>query len=280
MKKIVQLLVYGLIMSCSFSKAQNSVLVWQSEKIIIDGDNSDWKDIPRYFNTDMGLYYDIRNDSANLYIVFCIPNLMLQMRLLQAGLHISFIIKTKPKIITGITFPKLSRDAVYLNDGVPNISDVAEKFLLENAPATLEGFVYSNGLIYSGYQDKKDVSFSINWNNSGEMIYEFQIPIREFYGENFHILEVKKNVLSLLAESEAFKKTTMPVEMPNNGEMENSPGGSMGTPGMGGPPGGGMGGPPNSMGGPPSGSGELNQSGNIKSSQKQLILKFILAGKE
>jgi len=270
MKKIVQLLVFGLIMSCTYSKAQNTVLAWQSEKIIIDGDNSDWKDIPRYYNANMGLSYDIRNDSANLYIVFDIPDLMLQMRLLQTGLNVSFKIKTKPKIITGITFPKLSRDTMNLNDGIPNISNVVKKFLLENAPATLEGFVYSNGLIYSGYQDKKIVSFSINWNALGEMIYELQIPIQEFYGDNFNFLEIKKNVLNLLAKSEAFTKQTMPMEMPNKGEMGGTPGG-----GMGGSPGG-MG----SMGGTPAGGREMSRSGNMQSSQEQLNLKLILAENE
>lgn len=273
MKKIAQLLVFGLIMSCLYCKAQNSVLDWQSEKLIIDGDNSDWKDIPRYYNTDMGLSFDIRNDSTNLYIVFRIPDVMLQMRLLHTGFHVSFKIKTKPKIITGITFPKLSRDVLNLNDGPPDISIVAEKFLLENAPATLEGFVYSNGLTYSGYQDKKMVSFSINWNALNEMIYEFQIPIREFYGDNFSFLEIKKNVISLLAESEAFTKPTMPVEISNNGGMEGPPGG------MGGPPGG-MGVSPGGMGRPPGGGGEMSRSGNMQLSLKQLILKFILAEKE
>jgi hypothetical protein len=276
MKKIVQLLVFGLIMSCTCSKAQNNVLVWQSGKIIIDGDNSDWKDIPRYYNTNMGISYDIRNDSDNLYIVFDIPDLMLQMQLMQTGFHVSFKIKTKPKIIAGITFPKLSRDALNLNVGISNRSTVVKKFLMENAPATLEGFVYTNGLIYSGYQDKKMVSFSINWNALGEMIYEFQIPIREFYGDNFNFLEIKKNVITLLAESDAFTKLTMPVEMPNKGGMGGSPGGKMG-----GSPGGGMGGSPGGgMGGSPGGGGEMSLSGNMQSSQKQLSQKFILAEKE
>jgi hypothetical protein len=291
MKKIVQLLVFGLIMSCTYSKAQNTALAWQSEKIIIDGNNSDWKNIPRYYNANMGLSYDIRNDSANLYVVFDIPDVMLQIRLLQTGFHVSFKIKTKPKIITGITFPKLSRDALNLNAGIPNISTVVKKFLMENEPAILEGFVYSNGLIYSGYQDKKMVSFSINWNALGEMIYEFQIPIREFYGDNFNFSEIKKNVLNLLAKSEAFTKQAVPVEMPNKGEMGSSPGGGMSSPpgggmgsplggGMSGSPGGGMGGSPGGMGGTPGGGRETSRSGNMQSSQKQLILMLILAEKE
>ena len=52
--------------------AQTSELKWQSSPIVIDGNEEDWDPTGgnlRFYDSKNQLFYDLRNDSVNLYIL-------------------------------------------------------------------------------------------------------------------------------------------------------------------------------------------------------------------
>ncbi|MBN2519106.1 MAG: hypothetical protein JXB17_01260 [Bacteroidales bacterium] len=278
MKKKLKLLAFSLMATFTCCQAANDTLRWQSEKITVDGYNSEWGSTLQYYDAETKLLYDMRNDSTNLYMTFETPDKMMQMKLMQVGFKISFKIKTKPKIVASIVFPKLPENAFKKEDiqtsNRPNSSFIKEKFLIYNDPATIEGFLYSFGSIFKENPNEDEILFSINWDNSDVMIYELKIPLREFYGDDFKFSEITQNDISLQAEIEALEETDMSGGMPRGDMKSSSPGGRM--PPSGGMHGGSMGGPPGGMNQPP-----RNNQKIMPLFQKQSFShKFNLSGKK
>jgi hypothetical protein len=84
-KIVLSLISAGLIISCACSdKSMEMPSRWSVGSVTIDGKSDDWHDIPLTYFQDSQVSLGLRNETENLYILFCFKN-QLWARLIQAG---------------------------------------------------------------------------------------------------------------------------------------------------------------------------------------------------
>ncbi len=246
MKRIIQLVALGVICFSMATFAQSSSK-WQNSPIIIDGDASDWETMPRFFNSDANVQYEIRNDARNLYVILKSTNKATQMQLLQAGFSVKFKLKNQSATKCDITFPapkmgnfpamerpNENKDRLMAKDARP------ERMMRDSA--TLDGFMYTNGIITEDNRDTEGICFAKSKGNRDQIVFEIQIPLREFFGNEFSLADITQTPLQLQVNINELSKGSM------NGKGGNMSGGMHGGMG-GGNMGGGHGGPGGGMGG-------------------------------
>ena len=110
-KKIILLsvlVVAALLTGCNSIGLQSS---WKDRKIVIDGNDEDWKD-QKYYIRDKNITVGVMNDERYLYLCFYPSNRKLSERLIKQGLTIWFNGDDKKKKDFGIKFPLGLKDGV------------------------------------------------------------------------------------------------------------------------------------------------------------------------
>lgn len=239
MKRFFQLTLVGVLSLFTSAFAQVSTAKWQSHPIIIDGDAKDWETAPCFTNSDSKINYEFRNDDRNLYLILKTTDENMQKQLLQAGFKLRFKVKAKQKITANIVFPvkkvitapqkaeigkKTDADQMQKPmDGVGQKMDPKNRIMPKEI-AVLDGFIFSKDTITSNKIDENRVSFA---NSNESSVFEFQIPLREFFGDGYSL----DNIIA----------SRIQLQVNINGKSE-SRGNGMFPGGMGGGPDGGMGG--------------------------------------
>jgi len=250
MKRPFQFTLFALLILSTGLRAQVSSSKWQAQPIVIDGDGSDWGTLPRFFNAESDVKYEIRNDTHNLYIILKAADRTTQMQLLTAGFNIKLKVKTSPPIKVGINFPALKKGEmppmILNHDGKTESLDFKSTTASTTMPkdtAILEGFQYSKGKIKSESIDEKNICFSRSKSSRELATYEIRIPLREIFGNEFILENVSANPIQLqvnindLSQSDIKKMRGrqgrgMSGGMHGGGGRERGMGGQMG--GMGG----------------------------------------------
>ena len=263
MKRLIQLLFLGALSLTSGAFAQVSSSKWQTQPIVIDGDNSDWVTIPRFFNTASNVKYEFRNDDQNLYIIIDPADKNTQMQLSSAGFNIKLKVRTSTPAKFSIMFqvPKMGMmPPPQMNQDKLTEKTVINPEFMSKDSATVDGFLFTKGKIVSENTDEKSISFAHSKPASNSGIYEIRIPLREIYGNNFKLETVSETPIQLQVNINELSQKGMkkmgskmsggmsgggrgmgggPGGGMGGGEISGGPGGEMGG-GMGGGPGGGM----------------------------------------
>jgi len=149
------------------------------------------------FNSDSKINYEFRNDDSNLYLILKTTDENMQKQLLQAGFKLRFKVKAKQKITANIVFPEKKVVSAPQNADMGKKPDVAQmqkptdgagqkmdpkNIIIPKEFALLSGFVFSKDTITSNKIDVNRVSFA---NSKEGSVYEFQIPLRDFFGEGY-----------------------------------------------------------------------------------------------
>jgi len=239
MKKSLQLTLVAILSLFTSAFAQVSTAKWQSHPIIIDGDAKDWGTAPCFTNSDSKINYEFRNDDRNLYLILKTTDENMQKQLLAAGFKLRFKVKAKQKITADIVFPVKKGGFALPNAEMGKKPDAEQmKKLMAEAGkkmdpknrimpkeiALLNGFKFSKDTITSNKIDENKVSFA---NSNEGSVFEFQIPLRDFFGDGYSMDNIVANRIQL--------------QVNINGKSE-SRGNGMFPGGMGGGPDGGMGG--------------------------------------
>jgi len=222
MKKIVSGILLTLISSLIF--AQSNTIAWQTKPIKIDGRTKDWGGRPAFYDSKTKLAFDIRNDSANLYLVLQVPDPMTQVKIARAGMSIDFATKTKPKCKAYITlypFMKGNPDQQDHNKGMkPEKMDIKQKYLINPMDVQGSGFAFTNGSFTSVSADNVIV-YAVGWDTLNTMSVEFRIPLRELFGEHYDLKQIAQKDIAL-------KLQENPLDMPPSGGRETEGGSGMG----------------------------------------------------
>ncbi len=295
MKRIIQFVAFGVICFTTTTFAQSSSK-WQNNPIIIDGDASDWETMPRFFNSDANVQYEIRNDAKNLYIILKSTDKATQMQLQQAGFSVIFKLKNQSVSKCNITFqaPKMGNIPVMekQNNNKDRLiaKDAAKPERMMKDSATLDGFMYSNGIITGENHGTEGICFAKSKGNRDQIVFEIQIPLREFFGDEFSLEEITHAPLQLQVSINELSKGSMKGKGENmGGGMHGGMGGGPGGPGGGdmggGMPGGDMGGGdmgggPGGMGQRPDMQGDMNDGNDSSMSKKNFNIKFKLVAQK
>jgi len=253
MKRLIQLLFLGVLGLASGVFAQVSSSKWQSKPIVIDGDGSDWGTLPRFFNADSNIKYEFRNDDRNLYIILKPADRSTQLQLISAGFSVKLKVRTSPPTKVGINFqaskmgmtppPQMNQDKL-VDKSVTN-----PEFMPKDT-ATVEGFLFAKGKIFSENKDEQSISFARSKSARDLGTYEIRIPLREIYGNVFKLETVSDTPVQLQVIINELSQKSMK-------SMRSRAGGGMHGGGRGREMGGGMQGGGAEMGGGMPGGGEM-----------------------
>ena len=249
MKTIICFILSVLLTTSLFSQIDNTIK-WQSDSIKIDGHTTDWKTFPPFYEDKTKLAFDIRNDSSSLYMYLKISEQKTQFKIARAGMTINFTTSTKPARKAKITFaPFITQKMSENNNDKAKVGEkksfsIKQKYSLTPAVVTASGFAISNSELSFTNRNDSIITYAVGWDTLNSMYIEFQIPLREFFGDNYNLKQVSQKEIALKIQENAIENPTMSGGDSDSGQggemMKGSGMGSHG--GSGGMGGGGMGG--------------------------------------
>jgi len=158
------------------------------QPIVIDGSDKDWtRPLPGFSKTE-NFSYEIANDAENIYILISTKDPWEQQKIIQGGMTVwvnTKADKTQSGAI-GIGYPLDSRndpDRNLMNEAQPN--RVPRSVTLQDKKDfALYGFGSTSEVGNYAYADDSNpqgVRMRMDYNNSGELIYEAAIPLATLY---------------------------------------------------------------------------------------------------
>lgn len=250
--------------------SQKSELKWQTSSLIIDGNETDWNQTGknlRFYDSKNELYYDLRNDSDNLYLVLKSDNPFLQRQISLAGMKLKFTIKERTKRIATFTInpQKGTPERFSQQKREQSLDELARKEeIIPKDTAFLDGFQYAKGNILSGNKNLNEFSFDIcKGRKATKTVFEILIPIRELFGKGFDLNQINQIPLQLQlsinapSEDSNFGRGGMGREGGFGGGRMGGGGGRMDA-------GGGMGGEMGGNGPGREGGGEMSEGGQSR----------------
>jgi uncharacterized membrane protein YgcG len=238
--------------------------------VTVDGKIQEWTNPLSYYDKDVGISYDLANDTQNLYLIFKVVDNTVQHQILSSGFELWINTKGKKKKTTGVLYPlpmskpqdgdkteapaqrnmqQRPQGGTSANApngfGAPagNLGDAGKESqqLFAQKTLTLSGFNIKNGL-----QPIEDcpVRTAVSLDKSGNLIYELAIPFSTFYKEQLE--EKNKGVIFCIGL--VVKKIDTPSSFESGSARTSGGGGQMGGGSGGGPGGGGPGGGGGQMG--------------------------------
>ncbi|MBI1307448.1 MAG: hypothetical protein GC181_12675 [Bacteroidetes bacterium] len=192
---------------------------WQSNAVSIDANDKEYGNIS-FYNTETKTHYSISNDSANLYLCLAFSDENLQRQIMLAGLTLWIDTLPKPLKQIGVTYPlKTERKQGKHGTGdEPTPDKIHRDFILTHQVAELTGFRnLPNG--FSPLTTKEGLNLKMDWDSSQTLIYELQIPLKNWYHE-----------LTSSDSSHIFTATVVvnTVKPPGSGNGDHTGGGSGG----------------------------------------------------
>ena len=277
MKYMIKKWIAGFIITICINGCSPKVydkMNWSSNKVIIDGNSNDWHIPLRFYNSDSKLYYDIANDTANLYISFMADNRITKIKILRKGIYIAMDTANWKKYPIRMTYPLFKRiqpnglkpEYIQKTDAEKPDSDFFKRYFQRGEPQMLlTGFRHTGINEIMSAKNPLGIEAKMNRLNDSILFCEIKIPFSTFYKERITAADTLKPL--------SFKIILEPMEQPQMGPngFRGSPQGGGGFPGgndgqTGGFPGGGNAGPPAGSRFPPQ--GEFSPGGMEYSSKQ------------
>jgi hypothetical protein len=181
----------------------NAAPVWQRQPLTIDGSDKDWvKPLP-YFDKTEQLSYSITNDGQYLSILMSTKSPQEQQKIIEGGMTV-WINNRADKSISdakGIGYPldrRNDREQSIMAQArpdkykpkTPTLEDRKEYELYDfnsNKDSAIESFTYSE-------DNPAGVQMRMDFNNTGELIYEAAIPLAAIFPGNSSHSYVGKSI--------------------------------------------------------------------------------------
>jgi hypothetical protein len=182
-----------LVASCSSSRSSQSsdnipTSTAPQQQITIDGSDKDWtKPLPGYSKSE-NFNYEIANDAENLYVLISTKDQLEQQKMIQGGMTVWINTKADKTQggAVGIGYPLDSRndpDRNLMNEAQPNRAPRSTTLQDKKAYA-LYGFGATSDVGNYDYADDSNaqgIKMRMDYNNTGELIYEAAIPLTTLY---------------------------------------------------------------------------------------------------
>jgi len=195
-----------LITACRSSKGDKEntdgqTASWRKQPLIVDGSDSDWTKPLAYYDKKEKLGYSLSNDKDNIYLMLSVKDPLEQQKILQGGMTVWINSQAQKDESTsvGIGFPLDSR-----NNHDKEIMESAQPERYKNKRVTLDdlkdyslyGFKKTDTLENYAYGEKSDegVEVQMNYNASGELIYEASVPFSAIFPKNSGTAYLNKSI--------------------------------------------------------------------------------------
>lgn len=222
MKKIF--ISLASIIICVSSYAQTNTSKWLIAPLTIDGDNADWGGRPSCYESECAMFYELKNDSNYLFLLFEIAGKQSQTKFMQAGFEVAIKIKTKPKLNASINFlaQQNQERSARENEGLHNPNNLHQGYLLNSSYADVSGFLKTNEKITRNINGNQAFTYNIGWNDLNNMLVEIRIPMSEVFGVENVAIDYTKIPISLTCILNAMEHSS--GEKPQSGGSDTQSG--------------------------------------------------------
>lgn len=183
----------ALIVSCGSSKKATSDqdtqgVSWQKQPLTIDGSDSDWvRPLPGLESTEK-LTYAMTNDGENLYVLISTKDPDEQNKILSGGMTV-WINNQGDKSndgAIGLGFPldpHNNREKQLMAEARPQVYKDRSAKLDDADEYELYGFTREEPIGHYNYGDvnKQGVEVRMNYNGSGDLVYEAKVPLKAVF---------------------------------------------------------------------------------------------------
>ena len=190
---LILLLPIALAAACRSSKSSAAAqdpqgVNWQKQPLTIDGSDSDWvKPLPGIESTEK-LTYAMTNDADNLYVLISTRDQAEQNKILSGGMTVWINNqgdKTNDAAI-GLGFPldpHNNREKQLMAEARPQVYKDRSAKLDDADEYELYGFSREEPIEHYNYGDenKQGVEVRMNYNSSGELVYEAKVPLKAVF---------------------------------------------------------------------------------------------------
>jgi hypothetical protein len=191
----ISLALFALIVLILNGRAQDNIAKarWNSEHIIIDGNDWEWSKPLNFHDDKAGLQYAICNDSQKVYFVFKCDDERKIQKMISAGwsVNLSSNDMTKKMNATIIFQGMKSRIVGILAGGSQtnkstDINLLIKAYLSEiKAPLTMGFHSDQKDLTFNNWDQSEDrINIAIGVDSLQNTIYEIAIPFKELQAEN------------------------------------------------------------------------------------------------
>lgn len=187
------LLLTGLLTACSSSKnSQQSEPAekgnWQTSKLQVDGNDSDWTAPLRFKYTGKENFsYSVTNDQTHLYVLLRSSDENTQQKILNGGLTVLFNTHAvnEERGAAGIVYPTgnipknpLNGRQEYNNNKHIAVGNAQDYSIFGfNTVKSLENYDY-------GKTNAEGIEVSVGLNAAGELVYEAAVPFTALFNRN------------------------------------------------------------------------------------------------
>ncbi|WP_026769866.1 hypothetical protein [Asinibacterium sp. OR53] len=187
------LLCCFLLMACSTSRNVQqeepaSKGSWQANKLVIDGNDSDWTAPLRFeYNKKEKFSYAVTNDQTHLYVLLRSNDENTQQEILRGGLTVLFNAHavSEERGAAGIVYPTgnipkgpMNGKQEYNNNKHIALNNAQDYSLFGfNTVKSLENYDY-------GKENKEGIQVSVGFNAAGELVYETAVPFTALFNRN------------------------------------------------------------------------------------------------
>lgn len=276
MKKF-SLATLALILFMGQVQAQSDVsrARWQSQPVVVDGNDQEWDKPLNFYDDKSGLLYAISNSPDQLYLIFTVRDMMKMHKVMAAGWNVELTSKNKKhKLKASLLFPAVEmqrtgdrKDRRSL-EPLGKENPIIKSYEQQLSSVEIKGF--RTDLDHVALHKQNGIDIAVGENSDRQLVYEIGIPMNELFGSGgipagqIFTLNVSVNALKRPSGSN--------VDGGRSGRGSFRPSGGMRGGGGGMPRAGGMGSGGSRMGGGPGHySGE--SSGNRSSIFQQVSFK-------
>jgi hypothetical protein len=194
MNKRIVLLALCIIIA-SVGSAQKYVLnsAWRDSIIVIDGNPTDWEQPFPYFDSKAKLQYSVVNDAQYVYISIKTNDPKAQMKIMRAGMDITFDVTGKKKEVSTIHYPLKSNPKLDITQNPdeldqqtvekPDIRKMQLEWSMSTRDIHTQGFKGIPTVVTEADSGKYGIRAAINWDRGDAMTFEIRVPFSAFFKE-------------------------------------------------------------------------------------------------
>ena len=223
-----------LTQSCSRKLALESSR-FQSPALVIDGAGDDWNKLPRFYDSETKLSYDVSNDGKNLYIVMKAVDSEMKTRILRGGFNVWIDTTWQKKTDRGVKFPLASAERTMQfattddkkDKGTQGTKESLRNYARNITEMDLIGL--ANGkTTRTTAQNPYGVNAAVSMDKEGTLFYELAIPLNVIFKDSITMPLVKRKLsVGLVSNKPESKATTVPGDSNGNDQFGPKGTGSM-----------------------------------------------------
>lgn len=169
---------------------------WQSQPVVIDGDNRDWPSPYPNYDSKARVAYATSNDWKNLYITMQTGDEMTQMKILKQGMVVSIDTAGKKEGQLNISYP-LQNDnetvditkGAFSNDAQSSFrgkqtEKKLDKLTKDANQYTTSGFYNCNGGFLVSQAAPCGIKVTIRMDEYKELVWEAVVPLKAIYNRD------------------------------------------------------------------------------------------------